>query len=82
MQKAIDLEGKQFQIDLMEEEAGELIIALARLRRGRESNVIEEIADVLIMASQMRTMFGPDAVDSVIAFKMERLRTTLANLAA
>jgi len=36
--------------------------------------VIDEIADVLIMAEQMRIAFGTKAVDERIAFKIERQR--------
>jgi hypothetical protein len=40
--------------------------------------VIDEIADVLIMAEQMRIQFGDKAVDDVILSKMDRQRTRMA----
>lgn len=38
------------------------------------SEVIDEIADVLIMAHQMRELFGAEAVDERIQFKIDRQR--------
>ena len=43
-------------------------------RHGDPLEVIDEIADVLIMAEQMRQGFGPVAVDKRIAYKIERQR--------
>jgi NTP pyrophosphatase (non-canonical NTP hydrolase) len=49
------------------EECGELITALAKGK-----GVIEEIADVIIMANQMRLLFGKDKVDEKIKQKLGR----------
>lgn len=54
------------------QECSELIVALTRNMEGRESNVVEEVADVLIMASQMACVFGFDAVCTMIERKLER----------
>jgi len=61
------------------EESGELGHALTVWIRGRcgpdfEKAVIDEIADVIIMAEQMRQAFGAYEVDERIAFKIERQR--------
>lgn len=67
--------GYDSQIFMMLEEAGELIVALARLFRGRadETDVITEVADVLIMARQMEFIFGVQATEEEIDNKLERL---------
>ena len=49
------------------EECGELITALAK-----GCGVAEEIADVIIMANQMRLLFGKDKVDAKIGQKLDR----------
>ena len=73
LNEAIRSEGKQFQINMAIEECGELISALMQQGRGRDTNVIEEIADVLIMTYQLRLMFGASEVDRIIIEKMKRL---------
>lgn len=67
--------GYDSQLFMMLEEAGELIVALARLYRGRadETDVITEVADVLIMARQMEFIFGVQATEEEIDNKLERL---------
>jgi len=57
------------------EECGELISALAQSYRvDKTPNVISEIADVLITVSQLRLMYGTEAVDEEIKRKLERVR--------
>ena len=61
------------------EECRELDDALTAWLMGRcglefEKAVIDEIADVIIMAQQMREAFCTIAVDERIAFKIERQR--------
>lgn len=60
------------------EELGELITQLCkRLNNSPTSDesIIDEIADVIIMANQMRIVFGKDAVDDRIVFKLDRIMT-------
>lgn len=76
--KALDKWGHG-QINVAQEECAELIVALSHLRRGRiaEFGVAEEVADVLIVAWQMRMMVGSKAVDDWVEEKVERLREKL-----
>jgi hypothetical protein len=64
------------------EECNELDAAISLYWKGDgvlgASGVIDEIADVLIMAEQMRLAFGADAVDERIAFKVKRQRGRMA----
>jgi phosphoribosyl-ATP pyrophosphohydrolase len=62
-------------MDMAEEEAAELIIALKNYKRNRgtEDDVCEEVADMEIMCAQMRLMFGSSRVDAIKAHKLDRL---------
>lgn len=64
------------QADIMIEECGELIQAICKLRRGwsedRFKHVKEEIADVLIMVSQLRYLLGTEEIDKILDFKIQR----------
>jgi len=81
--KVIKTFGTANQIDMIREECMELLLALQRLRRRKEyeteimSNVIDEVADVIIMISQARLIFGKDKVDERIKFKLQRLEGKL-----
>ena len=76
---AIETLGVDSQIEHMIEEAGELIVAIMELKRnkgkhkGRVSAVIDEIADVYIMIHQMALIFGVEAVQQRIEYKMQYL---------
>jgi len=69
--------GESKQIDMAIEECAELTLALQHNKRGRAANVITEIADVTIMAGQMRLLFGAEAVDAEIEEKLKRLEHRL-----
>jgi len=58
-QKAIDLWGTDAQIDMIEEECIELLLAIKRFKRGRGGieNIMEEVADVSIMGEQAEVIF-------------------------
>ena len=75
--QAIDTFGTDSQVNKMVEESAELTVALMKLKQHfNEKNktaVIDEIADVKIMISQMQLLFGFDDVEKRIDFKMERL---------
>ena len=83
--QAVDKWGRGPQIDMMIEECSELIKALCKLKRKHEpadtgaliNDICEEIADVEIMAGQMRYIFGHDEVDSWRAEKILRLEKLL-----
>lgn len=57
LRNAIQTWGKEAQVDMMIEEMAELTKALLNERRGRESNIAEEMADVQIMLEQMTIIF-------------------------
>ena len=71
--QAVKKFGEQSQIDMCIEECAELIVALQHWKRGRESNVVTEIADVQIMCGQMAELFGVDEVKAECDRKLERL---------
>lgn len=68
--------GKFTQIVKCMEECGELIRALGKhlCNEGSYENVVEELADVDIMLSQMRYIFGHMEVDRVRTQKLARLK--------
>lgn len=51
------------------EECAELTLAILH---GNHNEMVEECADVLIMANQMRLILGPDLVDEWVKAKLER----------
>lgn len=65
------------------EEMGELITVLSKRLNGSpvlDAQVIDEIADVLIMANQMRILFGKDKVDERILQKLNRTLAVIREL--
>lgn len=78
-QRAIKNWGITAQMDMMIEECSELIGAIEKFRRGRVGveEVVTEIADVEIMAEQMRLVFGFDYVVEEKARKLQRLQERL-----
>lgn len=67
--------GIQPQINMAIEECSELVNALCKYRRGRntDEDVITEIADVMIMAEQMAFIFGQEEVQKEKERKQLRL---------
>jgi NTP pyrophosphatase (non-canonical NTP hydrolase) len=68
--------GYTAQSDIIIEENAELTQAILKLRRAwsneRLEHVKEELADVLIMARQLRVMLGADDIDRIIGEKLDR----------
>lgn len=64
------------QLKIMLEEALELGLAIMKLKRGwsveRFQNLKEEVADVLIMARQLRIALGAAEIDKIIDKKLDR----------
>ena len=63
------------QADILTEECAEYMVALSKLRRGRAEayeNIKEEVADVLIMARQLRYLLGYEDIDKIIEAKLDR----------
>lgn len=78
--KAVDLYGKDFQLDRLMEECSELIQAILHLKRGRGSSqkVIEEIADVYVTLESARHIFPSHFIDHEVVCKTSRLDQTIA----
>ena len=76
---AITTYGLDAQRKMAVEEMAELTNALMKFERGRntDKDVIDEIADVTIMMRQMALMFGEDAVQARVDFKIRRLAERL-----
>lgn len=63
------------QRDVAVEECAEFIQAVCKCKRGKKGafeNLKEEVADVLIMAEQMRKYIGAETVDKIINAKLQR----------
>jgi hypothetical protein len=60
LKKALDTWGKDSQLDMVEEECAELIVAIKHRKRGKNTDeqVIEECVDVELMMEQMRLIFS------------------------
>lgn len=70
------------QADMLCEEAAEFMVALSKLRRGKADayeNIKEEVADVLIMARQLRYLLGYEEIDRTISEKLNRQMQRIAN---
>ena len=86
LQKAIETYGRQAQTDMAIEEMSELTKALLKLRRagdagrtGAREDVFEEMADVIIMLTQLMMIFGGrKAVQAFIDAKVKRLEERLS----
>lgn len=75
--KVIQAYGKSAQMIVAMEECSELIQAISKKLRGRETNVEEEIADVEIMLEQLRLMSDSSLVDKIKEEKLQRLEQRL-----
>lgn len=70
------------QADMLCEESAEFMVALNKLRRGKADayeNIKEEVADVLIMARQLRYLLGYEEIDRTISEKLNRQMQRIAN---
>ena len=67
--------GVDSQMEMVIEEAAELIVAIRHFMRGRVgvSAVIEEIADMEIMLEQMMIIFSADDIQEIKQEKLVRL---------
>ena len=82
LEKAIEVYGKDMQLNVAIEEFSELTKEICKHKRGEDNldNIIEEMADCYIMLSQLKIIFGleGDAVTNVITKKIVRLEGRLA----
>lgn len=76
--KAVEKWGQDAQIDMIIEEAAELILSIEHWKRGRKSsnNIFEEAADLYNMLMQLREM-QPKLFDDWVNRKMARLEERL-----
>ena len=93
----VDTYGVDAQTDMAIEECSELIKALLKYRRKKNgaevfakeelrADIIDEIADVAIMATQLQIIFGciaevEDRIDFKISRQMERIRNRSEGIA-
>ena len=74
--KAIAKWGEDAQVNMLNEECGELIAAVAQFKRGRTSHhdVMTELADVSIMVEQLATLMSYEDFEREKDRKLIRLR--------
>ena len=63
------------QANMLTEEAAEFTVALNKLRRGKPEcyrQIKEEVADVLVIALQLRSLLKPEEIDKIMDYKIER----------
>lgn len=77
MQRALLAWGQASQIDMAQEEFAELIVALSHAKRGRDTNLVEELADAMIMLEQLLHCVNMGLVAKAIVAKQTRLTTRL-----
>ena len=75
-QQALTKWGPDAQINMAIEEAGELIVVLQHFKRNRATptDVCSEIADIEIMAQQLRYIFGSTETDRQKVRRLDRLQ--------
>lgn len=78
-QAALEKWGHAAQFDQAVEECAEMITAIKHFRRGKvtQQAVVDELADVLLMAGQMIYMLGEDAVSAAVEAKIRKLNSLL-----
>ena len=74
---AIGNYGESAQMIVAMEECSELIQAISKKLRGRDTNVEEEVADVEIMLEQLKLMCNESLVEDFKEKKLERLEQRL-----
>ena len=74
--EAIEKWGEEAQVNMLNEECGELIAAVAQFKRGRTSHhdVMTELADVFIMVEQIAAMMSYDDFEKELERKLIKLR--------
>lgn len=75
--KAIGNYGEAAQQIVAMEECSELIQAISKKLRGRETNLEEEIADVEIMLEQLKLMSNESLIEEIKESKLQRLEKRL-----
>ena len=63
------------QANMLTEEAAEFTVALNKFRRGNINaydDIKEEVADVIVIAMQLRGLLGAEDIDEIINQKLDR----------
>ena len=74
--------GASNQVDKSIEEIGELLTEIGRYRIGQRRDVdrvVSEIADVMVMLTQLSIIFGTQAVEREVEYKLQRAMKRVAN---
>lgn len=74
---AITTYGQSSQMIVAMEECSELIQAISKYLRGRETNLEEEIADVEVILEQLKIMCNETLVEVIKERKLNRLEQRL-----
>ena len=77
---AVETYGAAAQLRMLQEECGELIVAIGHYLRGRDGskdNLCEELADVSIMVEQIEIVLGNAAIEEYRDNKLQRLKRRL-----
>lgn len=79
LRQALNLHGAPQQETQTVEEMSELTVALLHRRRGKagDRQVLEEMADVLIMLRQLSFLYGESALREAVEAKMRKLARSL-----
>ena len=80
--EAMDAWGFRAQARVLQEECGELIVAVSHCLRGRDNGtkeIVEELADVYIMVGQMIEYLGSDVIEHMVNCKLDRVKEKLTN---
>ena len=69
--KIINHYGETNQKRMLQEECAELIQAISKDLRGKDHNVEEEIADLIIMLNQMILIYDKHSINEWIDYKLK-----------
>ena len=75
LKQIADHYGFTSQADMLVEESAEFTVALNKLRRGYSDayeHIKEEVADVLVIAYQLRHLLGTESIDKIMEEKIQR----------
>ncbi|MCI9094029.1 MAG: hypothetical protein HFF36_09670 [Coprobacillus sp.] len=81
LHQAINIYGKNAQLDMCIEEMSELTKEICKSKRGKDNKeeIIEEMADVYIMLEQLKIIFSVEQyeIDDIARVKLLRLKEIL-----
>jgi len=80
-QLAVATFGSERQKKQAIEELSELSLALIHSMSGKatQESVIDEVVDVIIMMRQLTEIYGEEAINSRIEYKLDRLKARIAS---